>query len=156
MTGASFTDAAGDSRSAETPRPTERATDAEVEAAVERIHDRAAEIRDREVETALGKLDATGDLSTADREAVSALADRLVARLIATPERGLRSAAEEEPTGETDGATTADENGAAAGDGDADGAGTTDADGTAAGDADADGAGTTDADTIETALDLFG
>lgn len=69
------------------------------DAAVARIRDRAATIRDREVETALAKLDARGDLSTADRGAVEAMADRLVARLVAVPERRLEAAAS--PDGES-------------------------------------------------------
>jgi glutamyl-tRNA reductase len=64
------------------------------DAARARIRERASEVRDREVETALAKLDARGDLPEDDREAVERLADRLVARLLAAPERGLRAAAE--------------------------------------------------------------
>jgi len=64
----------------------------DADAAAARIHDRAAEIREREVETALTKLDAQGDLSPADEAAVEAVADRLVERLIAVPERGLEAA----------------------------------------------------------------
>ncbi|WP_459192151.1 glutamyl-tRNA reductase [Halosimplex sp. J119] len=66
------------------------------DAAAAHIRDRATAIRDREVETALAKLDAHGDLSAEDREAVAALADRLVARLIAVPAEGLQAAAAEE------------------------------------------------------------
>ena len=64
------------------------------DAAVERVRDRAAAIRDRELETALAKLDARGDLSPAEREAVARLADRLVDGLLAAPERRLRAAAD--------------------------------------------------------------
>ncbi|ELZ22664.1 glutamyl-tRNA reductase [Halosimplex carlsbadense 2-9-1] len=59
------------------------------------IHERGAEIRDREVETALAKLDARGDCSAAERAAVERLADRLVARLLSSPERSLRAAADD-------------------------------------------------------------
>jgi len=63
------------------------------EAAVTRIRDRASAIRDGEVETALAKLDANGDLSDAERETVERLADRLVENLLAVPESSLRAAA---------------------------------------------------------------
>ncbi|WP_415381312.1 glutamyl-tRNA reductase [Halosimplex sp. TS25] len=79
-------------------------TDAEpvdTDVAAARIRDRAAEIREREVETALAKLDARGDLSEDDREAVEALADRLVARLIAVPAEGLQAAADDEADDES-------------------------------------------------------
>ncbi|WP_436932181.1 glutamyl-tRNA reductase [Halosimplex halobium] len=72
-------------QAAETPDP---------DAARARIRERAGEVREREVETALTKLDTRGDLSERDREAVERLADRLVARLLAAPERSLRAAAE--------------------------------------------------------------
>ncbi|WP_436927050.1 hypothetical protein [Halosimplex amylolyticum] len=74
-------------------RANDEAPDAD--AAIARIYDRADEIRTHEVETALVKLDATGDLAPEDRAAIEGLADRLVARLIAVPERGLRAAADD-------------------------------------------------------------
>jgi len=64
-----------------------------VDEAVGRIRGRATAIRDRELETALTKLEASGDLSSADREAVAGLADRLVEELVAVPESSLREAA---------------------------------------------------------------
>jgi len=66
-----------------------------VDESVERISERGQEVRDREVERALTRLDAQGDLSPADREAVERLADRLLGRLLAVPERSLRVAADE-------------------------------------------------------------
>ncbi|MFB6141545.1 MAG: hypothetical protein ABEJ26_14050 [Halosimplex sp.] len=53
-----------------------------------RVRDRVDEVRERELETALAKLDARGDVSAADREAVEALAERLVERLAAPGGRG--------------------------------------------------------------------
>jgi len=64
-------------------------------AALAAVRERGAEIRDHEVETALTKLDARGDCSAAEREAVERLADRLVARLLSSPERSLRAAADD-------------------------------------------------------------
>ncbi|WP_135363804.1 glutamyl-tRNA reductase [Halosimplex halophilum] len=105
MTGASSTggvesadsDAAGTAERPDDPDTGTTEPDAETpdpDAARARIRERAGEVRDREVETALTKLDARSELSERDREAVERLADRLVARLLAAPERGLRAAAE--------------------------------------------------------------
>jgi len=63
---------------------------ATAEAAIARIRDRGTTVRDRELETALSQLEARGDPSPADREAVADLADRLVEALLAVPESGLR------------------------------------------------------------------
>jgi len=72
-------------------------------AAVRRIRERATAVRNEEVETAITKLDAGGEVSEADREAVERLADRLVERLLAVPEESLRAAAaaDDEETVET-------------------------------------------------------
>jgi len=66
----------------------------DADAALAQIYERAGEVREREVETALAKLDARGDFSERDREAVERLAARLVARLLADPERSLRAGAD--------------------------------------------------------------
>jgi glutamyl-tRNA reductase len=73
------------------------------EAAVARIRERASAVREGEVETALAKLDANGDLSDAERETVERLADRLVESLLTVPESSLRAAAaaDDEETVET-------------------------------------------------------
>jgi glutamyl-tRNA reductase len=99
MTGASPSTGANESTDADAADTAECPADPAAEmpdpdAARARIRERASEVRDREVETALAKLDARGDLPEDDREAVERLADRLVARLLAAPERGLRAAAE--------------------------------------------------------------
>jgi len=62
------------------------------DAAVRRIRDRATDVRDAELETALGKLEARGGLSETDREVVEKLADRLVEGLLAVPVSALREA----------------------------------------------------------------
>ena len=74
--------------------PEETAAGPTPEEAIDRITERAGTVRDREVETAIARLEARGDLSAAEREAVERLADRLVARLVAVPERALRAAEE--------------------------------------------------------------
>ncbi|QLH78052.1 hypothetical protein HZS55_12410 [Halosimplex rubrum] len=84
-TAAEDPDRAADGTAAEAPDP---------ETALTSIRERGAAVRDREVETALAKLDARGSLSAADREAVEVLADRVVARLLSAPERSLRTAAD--------------------------------------------------------------
>lgn len=53
----------------------------------------AEETKRRELETALGKLDHHGELTPEKREAVAALADALVARVLASPTASLRDAA---------------------------------------------------------------
>jgi len=65
-------------------------TDPPVEDAVEQIREQATAVRDRQVETALARLDGRGGVSAAERAAVERLADRLVERLISLPERALR------------------------------------------------------------------
>lgn len=68
----------------------------DVEAAVTRIRDRGAAVRDRELETALSTLEARGDLSSTEREAVTALAERLVDRLLDVPVEQLREGSVED------------------------------------------------------------
>lgn len=53
----------------------------------------AEETKRRELETALAKLDHHDELTPAKREAVAALADALVARMLASPTAKLRDAA---------------------------------------------------------------
>jgi hypothetical protein len=67
-----------------------------VDEAVERIHDRATTVRDRELETALSKLEGGDDLSPSNREVVADLADRLVEELVAVPESSLREVSDSE------------------------------------------------------------
>jgi glutamyl-tRNA reductase len=63
-----------------------------VDAALSAMHERAATIRDREVERALSAVDAT----EREQAVIEALADRLVQELLAAPERSLREADDEE------------------------------------------------------------
>jgi glutamyl-tRNA reductase len=65
-------------------------SDPGVDEALKRIRENARAVRDRQVETALARLDGRDDVSEAERAAVERLADRLVARLISVPERALR------------------------------------------------------------------
>jgi glutamyl-tRNA reductase len=104
MTGDS-TDRAGP-RLSDGGLPVETAADGEgttvsVDEAVERIREPATDVRDSELETALAKLESRGELPERDREAVAALADRLVDRLLAVPESSLREAADAEASAET-------------------------------------------------------
>jgi glutamyl-tRNA reductase len=62
--------------------------------AAARIRERGEAVRDRELATALARLEADDDLASAEREAVKALADRLLDSLLAVPEQSLRAAAE--------------------------------------------------------------
>ncbi|MFB6083307.1 MAG: hypothetical protein ABEJ94_03570 [Halorientalis sp.] len=62
----------------------------DVERAIERIDDRAAAVRERQIERALARLDGA-DPET--RAAVRRVADRLTERLVATPKDALRTAA---------------------------------------------------------------
>jgi len=69
--------------------PPEDEAPADEAATIEAIRDRAESVRERELERALARLADRGDLSAAERAAVERLADRLVARLVAVPERAL-------------------------------------------------------------------
>ncbi|WP_424018424.1 hypothetical protein ACOZ4N_02820 [Halorientalis pallida] len=73
-------------------RPGDEATD--VARAIERIDDRAAAVRERQVERALAELETVGDPDPETRAAVRRLADRLTERLVATPKAALRRAAD--------------------------------------------------------------
>jgi glutamyl-tRNA reductase len=78
-------DAAVSDHGATAPSPDEAAA---------RIRERGEAVRDRELATALARLEADDDLGPAEREAVEALADRLLDSLLAVPEQSLRAAAE--------------------------------------------------------------
>jgi glutamyl-tRNA reductase len=56
----------------------------------------AETVKERELETALTKLDAVGALTAEQREVVEGLADALVAQLLAVPTKSLREAAAED------------------------------------------------------------
>ncbi|MFB6137161.1 MAG: glutamyl-tRNA reductase [Halobacteriaceae archaeon] len=60
------------------------------------MYESADELKRREVATALSQLEAGGDLTEDQREAVEALADSLVSQLLAAPTRSLRDAAAED------------------------------------------------------------
>lgn len=81
MTGTAEPDAVGDVCGDE-PRDVARA--------IERIDDRAAAVRERQVERALTELEAVGDPDPETRAAVRRLGDRLTERLVATPKAALR------------------------------------------------------------------
>jgi len=63
------------------------------EPVVAAIREHAEERKRRELATALDALDASGGLTDGQRDAVEALADRLVDRLLAPPTASLRAAA---------------------------------------------------------------
>ena len=60
------------------------------------MYESADRLKARELETALSKLDAQGDLSADQRATVAALADSLVSQLLAAPTKSLRDAAAED------------------------------------------------------------
>jgi glutamyl-tRNA reductase len=64
--------------------------------AVSAMYESAERVKGRELETALAKLDAQGDLTEEQRETVAALADSLVGQLLAAPTKSLRDAAAED------------------------------------------------------------
>jgi len=64
--------------------------------AISAMYEGAERVKAREVDTALAKLDAQGELTDAQRETVEALADALVGQLLASPTRSLREAAAED------------------------------------------------------------
>jgi glutamyl-tRNA reductase len=64
------------------------------------IRARASTVRDEQVERALRRLEARGELTPERREAIERLADRLVDRLVAVPEAGI-AAAEGDEVAET-------------------------------------------------------
>jgi glutamyl-tRNA reductase len=64
--------------------------------AIAAMHESATRLRDREVSTALSRLEATGELTDDQREVVESLGDALVKKLLAPPTTSLRDAAEED------------------------------------------------------------
>jgi glutamyl-tRNA reductase len=64
--------------------------------AIAAMHESAGRLRDREVSTALSRLEATGELTDDQREVVESLGDALVQKLLAPPTDSLRDAAEED------------------------------------------------------------
>jgi len=66
--------------------------DRAVDRTTARIRQQAETVRREELQTALDRLEATGDLTDDQRAAVEALSVRLVDRLLAVPERRLDAA----------------------------------------------------------------
>ena len=64
--------------------------------AVSAMYENAEALKRREVETALSKLEAQGELTERQRESVESLADALVGKLLAAPTKSLREAAAED------------------------------------------------------------
>ncbi|MFB6079180.1 MAG: glutamyl-tRNA reductase [Halarchaeum sp.] len=64
------------------------------DAVIAQMYESAERLKDREVATALSRLEADDELSDAEREVVESLADALVSQLLAAPTRSLREAAE--------------------------------------------------------------
>ena len=64
--------------------------------AVSAMYESAERVKQREVDTALAKLESQGSLTDDQRETVSALADALVGQLLAAPTKSLRDAAAED------------------------------------------------------------
>ncbi|MFC7167576.1 glutamyl-tRNA reductase [Halospeciosus flavus] len=58
------------------------------------MYESADRVKQRELSTAMSKLEARGDLTEEQREAVESLADALVSQLLAAPTRSLRDAAQ--------------------------------------------------------------
>jgi glutamyl-tRNA reductase len=58
------------------------------------MYEGAEKTKEREVRTALARLESAGDLNDDQREVVASLADALVGQLLAPPTRSLRDAAE--------------------------------------------------------------
>ena len=64
--------------------------------AISGMYEAGERVKDRELETALSKLEAQGGLTDEQRETVSALADALVGQLLSAPTKSLREAAVED------------------------------------------------------------
>jgi glutamyl-tRNA reductase len=64
--------------------------------AIGAMYEAADRMKSRELDRALSKLDAQGDLTDDQRETVEALADSLVGQLLAAPTKSLRDAAAED------------------------------------------------------------
>jgi glutamyl-tRNA reductase len=60
------------------------------------MYESAERVKSEEIDTALGRLEATGEVTDEQREVVESLADALVGQLLAPPTRSLRDAAEED------------------------------------------------------------
>jgi glutamyl-tRNA reductase len=73
--------------------PARTATDSgsSQERAIEHIHAHAERIKQREIETALTKLENQGSLTETQREAVTNMANELVAELITPPTQALQN-----------------------------------------------------------------
>jgi glutamyl-tRNA reductase len=64
--------------------------------AISGMYEAAEQVKQREVETALAKLESQGGLTDEQRETVDALADALVGKLLSAPTKSLREAAVED------------------------------------------------------------
>ncbi len=64
--------------------------------AISAMYEGAERVKERELRTALSKLDAQGELTAEQRETIAALADALVGQLLAAPTKSLRDAAAED------------------------------------------------------------
>ncbi len=64
--------------------------------AISKMYESANKMKDRELETAVSKLEAQGEFTQDQRETVEALADALVGKLLAAPTKSLRDAAAED------------------------------------------------------------
>ena len=75
-------------------RPSGRAVDSDSsrERAIEHIYAHAERIKQRELETALTKLENQGGLTESQREIITDIADTLVTELVAPPTQSLRNA----------------------------------------------------------------
>lgn len=70
--------------------------DGKVETVRRGLHRHAAAVRDEQVVEALERLESRGDLSPRERETVAAMADAIVAEVVAGPERALADASDDE------------------------------------------------------------
>ncbi|MFB6107816.1 MAG: glutamyl-tRNA reductase [Haloplanus sp.] len=68
----------------------------QADAAIGAMYESAEMVKERELHTALTKLEAQGELTDEQRETVESLADALVGQLLAAPTRSLRDAAAED------------------------------------------------------------
>lgn len=66
------------------------------DAAISRMYENAERLKQRELEEALTKMEAQGELTEEQRETMGAMADALVGKLLAAPTRSLRDAAAED------------------------------------------------------------
>ncbi|RLM57030.1 glutamyl-tRNA reductase [Halobellus sp. Atlit-31R] len=64
--------------------------------AISTMYEAAEQIKSREIETAVSRLEAQGDLSEEQRETIESMADALVGQLLAAPTKSLREAAVED------------------------------------------------------------